>query len=235
MKKILIITLIFALLLSGCEKVKNIVNSSQNVSSGKFISNNTSSDENFIAMVNTSEPSKESYEAKIGPVDTKTSYTLSSITDITNIDSNTKKAVDDLASKIKKIIGWLMYQPALIGVGKKYVINQDNNKFYIVDNPLFPNMGELKKYMKTVMSDTLIKKFLDGIDIIEYGGHLYALDGVEGGSVYDEKRLYSITYQDTKKINFDVYVSDPDQKYYKCYMNIEMVNGNWIVADTNLP
>ena len=235
MKKVLIMILTVVLMLTSCEITDVKLNDSQNSSSGKLSPSNIDSDANFVANITTPEPSKNSYEENIGPDDLNTSYTLSEISAKTNIDVNIKKTADDLTNKLINVLGWLMYQPTSIGIGKRYITDQYQARYFIVSNPRFSNMNDFKKYLETFMSDNLINKFLAGVNFVEYQGHLYARDGTEGGSVYGEKREYSITYQDEKTMKFDVYVSDPVQNYYKCYMNIEKVNGNWIVADSNIP
>ena len=87
-----------------------------------------------------------------------------------------------------------------------------------VDDPRFSNLAELRGYLKTLFSDTLVDQLLpiDGTQYVELDGALYTIDGGRGADITKGAESVQVLRDEAPArytVRVTVEVLDPEQDY----------------------
>ena len=87
-----------------------------------------------------------------------------------------------------------------------------------VDDPRFSNLAELRGYLKTLFSDTLVDQLLpiDGTQYVELDGVLYTIDGGRGADMTKGEETVQVLRDEAPArytVRVTVEVLDPEQDY----------------------
>jgi hypothetical protein len=262
MKKSIVIIAILALVLAGCTKTIDkqvgspaITNTpsptlpdtnpqispspDDNSPSQTPEGGNEGSDKNCVGFINIQVDLSNGYYNHDVTPDDPDNFTESQIKK-NDLDKNMENIVIGLYTKTVQAIDWFENDPQDLGFGDKYLLDNNSQlEYYIVTNPSYPNAEVFKDYLRSFMSEEYMKKLFNDGFIIEYEGKLYAHEGDncnEMGAAA-EYNIFSVADKSEDTMKLDIYEPSPfedENVYYKFYMDIQKVNGKWIVTDAYL-
>ena len=112
--------------------------------------------------------------------------------------------------------GWFVLAPPELDRTEQRTVGEPT--YCRVDDPRFSNLAELRGYLKTLFSDTLVDQLLpiDGTQYVELDGVLYTIDGGRGADMTKGEETVQVLRDEAPArytVRVTVEVLDPEQDY----------------------
>ena len=112
--------------------------------------------------------------------------------------------------------GWFVLAPPELDRTEQRTVGELT--YCRVDDPHFSNLAELRGYLKTLFSDTLVDQLLpiDGTQYVELDGVLYTIDGGRGADMTKGEETVQVLRDEAPArytVRVTVEVLDPEQDY----------------------
>ena len=112
--------------------------------------------------------------------------------------------------------GWFVLAPPELDRTEQRMVGELT--YCRVDDPRFSNLAELRGYLKTLFSDTLVDQLLpiDGTQYVELDGVLYTIDGGRGADMTKGEETVQVLRDEAPArytVRVTVEVLDPEQDY----------------------
>ena len=112
--------------------------------------------------------------------------------------------------------GWFVLAPPELDRTEQRMVGELT--YCRVDDPRFSNLAELRGYLKTLFSDTLVDQLLpiDGTQYVELDGVLYTIDGGRGADITKGEETVQVLRDEAPArytVRVTVEVLDPEQDY----------------------